>query len=317
LKIWNTTNDDVTASETLREQKRMKTENSRMVTKVPMVTLSGHREAVTGSCWSDTAESITASMDRSIIVWDLELAGQKNVLTCSKAFTSLAYSPLNHMLISGSADRHVRLWDPRSKEGAMVKATFSSHTGWVVDVDWSKTNEFLFVSASYDNLMKMWDTRSPKAPLFDLTGHEDRLLCCDWSIPSRVLSGGADNSVKIFRTNQSSGDNETWTQIIPVFIIWDTFVIWKNKWIEAQRIQMRCLKFSNGKTLARKAPRSQMKLLHTKKRGNRFSPIKKPWTQHIMSNKGRLKENELTIIGHQHGAKTQWDGWVKTVMHNL
>lgn len=144
---------------------------------VPMVTLSGHRESVHGVCWTDTAEVITASFDRSIIVWDLELAGQKNTLTGAKAFMALAYSPLNRMLISGSSDRHVRLWDPRSKgrmlssrtycsgltiafsEGTMVKSTFSSHNGWVVGVDWSKTNEHGFISASYDHLLKMWDTR--------------------------------------------------------------------------------------------------------------------------------------------------------------
>jgi len=208
LKIWNTADDDNGSLRATREQKKMKTESSRLVTKIPMVTLAGHRESIHGSCWTDTSEVITASFDRSIIIWDLELAGQKNTLTGAKAFTALAYSQLNRTLISGSTDRHVRLWDPRSKEGAMVKSTFSSHTGWVVGVDWSKTNEYAFISASYDNLLKMWDTRSPKAPLFDLTGHEDRLLCCDWSLPTYVLSGGVDNSVKVFRTNQSANESE-------------------------------------------------------------------------------------------------------------
>ena len=40
---------------------------------------------------------------------------------------------------------------------------------------------------------------SPKVPLFDLKGHEERVLCVDWSMPQYMLSGGADNSLKIFR----------------------------------------------------------------------------------------------------------------------
>lgn len=42
-----------------------------------MVTLSGHRDAIVGTCWSPNSEKevITVSWDHSIIVWDLELAG--------------------------------------------------------------------------------------------------------------------------------------------------------------------------------------------------------------------------------------------------
>lgn len=56
------------------------------------------------------------------------------------------------------------------------------------------------MSGGYDNNVKLWDSRSPKAPLFDLTGHEDKVLCCDWSNPKFMISGGADNTVRIFKS---------------------------------------------------------------------------------------------------------------------
>lgn len=44
-------------------------------------------------------------------------------------------------------------------EGSIVKIGFMSHMGWVPSVSWSPLNENLFISGSYDMLMKMWDIR--------------------------------------------------------------------------------------------------------------------------------------------------------------
>ena len=68
-------------------------------------------------------------------------------------------------------------------------------------VDWCSGSDTHFVSGSHDSLLKMWDVRSTKTPLFDLSGHSDRILCCDWSRSDTVVSGGADNDMKIFKVN--------------------------------------------------------------------------------------------------------------------
>lgn len=46
---------------------------------------------------------------------------------------------------------------------------------------------------------------SPKAPLFDLIGHEDKVHDCDWSNPRYMVSGGADNTVRIFKSKKTKG----------------------------------------------------------------------------------------------------------------
>ena len=74
--------------------------------------------------------------------------------------------------------------------------------GWVTCVDWCKGNDQTFVSGSHDTVLKMWDIRAFKTPLFDLKGHSEQVLCCSWSEPSIIVSGGADNDMKIFKSGK-------------------------------------------------------------------------------------------------------------------
>ena len=34
-------------------------------------------------------------------------------------------------------------------------------------------------------------------------GHEDKVLCCSWSNPKYMMSGGSDNSLRIFKSNKA------------------------------------------------------------------------------------------------------------------
>lgn len=202
IKIWNTeasTSDDQIDDPNENNLKKKKTETgNKNIVKTPMVTLAGHREVVSGLVWTDLAEIVSCSWDRNISFWDLNSASQKSQLTSSVALTSIAQPPLNKMFITGSTDPYVRLWDPRAKASSGAQAIFASHTGWVTCVDWSKTNENLFISGSYDRMVKQWDARSYKAPLYNLSAHEDRVLCCDWTNPDNIVSGGVDNMMRVY-----------------------------------------------------------------------------------------------------------------------
>lgn len=209
LKIWSTTaGDDENKDDHDNNDedgkiaaKRSKRDHGKI--RIPKRTMKGHKEALSGVVWTDKHEIVTSSWDHTLRIWDSELGGIKQEIPGSKSFFDVDYSCLSRTLITASADRHIRLFDPRSNEGSIVKATFSSHTQWVQSVRWSTTDEYLFLSGAYDNNVKLWDSRSPKASLFDLLGHEDKILACDWSNPKLVVSGGADNTVRIFKTKSS------------------------------------------------------------------------------------------------------------------
>ncbi|KAG7208945.1 hypothetical protein KM043_015121 [Ampulex compressa] len=196
LKIWSTSTQDEN-EDGESTSKKLRSEHGK--TKIPKRTMKGHKEAISGIVWMDKSDVITSSWDHTLKIWDTELGGVKQDIVGNKSFFDLDYSPLSHSVLTASADKHIRLYDPRSTEGAVVKSMFTSHTQWVQCVCWSTTNDQLFISGAYDNNVKLWDTRSPKAPLFDLSGHEDKVLCCNWSNPKYMVSGGADNTVRIFK----------------------------------------------------------------------------------------------------------------------
>jgi len=201
LKIWGASVQKEELNEGEKEVKRARGSQGKALTRTPLQTLGGHKESVSAVAWLGNQELASASWDHTIKIWDTELGGLKTELVGNKAFFSMSFSPLSGAILASGADRNVRLYDQRSTEGSVVKAMFTSHVGWVTAVAWSEVNEHHFASGSHDSIVKMWDTRSFKTPLFDLKGHTDKVMCCDWSTVDWVVSGGADNDMKIFGTN--------------------------------------------------------------------------------------------------------------------
>lgn len=207
IKIWFMSNESYAkGDDAITESKSKKQKSVESSIKHPHTTLAGHNEGITGVCWirddaSTYSDIASCSLDNTIKIWDTQRFELKTSLPAPKAILSLDYSPKTRLIIAGLCDNHLRMFDPRAKEGNIVKAAYSSHTGWISSVAWRTDSDHLFISGSFDTKIKQWDIRSTKAPLFDLIGHEGRILTVDWTNPEHICSGGSDSFMKVYKTS--------------------------------------------------------------------------------------------------------------------
>lgn len=169
-----------------------------------IMTLTGHQESVTGVRWLRSCNEYnsiaTCSMDRNICIWDIEVGECKRRVLSAKPLLGIDYCNEKNIIISANCDRHIRYWDARAPDNATATTVYTSHNAWVSSVAFGLPSTNNFISGGYDNLVKLWDLRSPKACLYDLIGHHDKVLDVSWSNPNYVLSGSADASLKVFAT---------------------------------------------------------------------------------------------------------------------
>ena len=116
----------------------------------------------------------------------LRYQGHQDSITCA------CFSADDRLVVSGSGDRTLRLWDRAS--GAEL-ATLAGHADIVTGCAISPDGR-LVVSASRDKTLKVWDVPSGREQM-TLSGHTLGCTCCDFAPDGgAVLSGSSDMTVR-------------------------------------------------------------------------------------------------------------------------
>ena len=157
-------------------------------------TLVGHKGAVLDLQWSRDSDILfSASADMTIASWDLETGtrirrhqGHEELVNC----IDLARRGRD-MIISGSDDGTIGLWDPRQKSAVDYLETEYP----ITSVALAEAGNELY-SAGVDNTISVWDARKREVA-YSLMGHNDIVTSLEASPDGQsLLSNSMDSTVR-------------------------------------------------------------------------------------------------------------------------
>ncbi|MEL7355147.1 MAG: NB-ARC domain-containing protein [Cyanobacteria bacterium J06560_6] len=136
--------------------------------------------------WQTTLSSTQSSRDIGAHVSTLK--GHENWVC------AIAFSPDGKWLLSGGADRMIKLWNVETSE---CFKTLAGHGNWVMSVVFSPDGTTL-ASASADRTIKLWDMSTGEC-LRTLEGHQHGVWSAAFSPDGKTLaSASADRTIKLW-----------------------------------------------------------------------------------------------------------------------
>lgn len=184
----------------LKKRRKMAVQDATLRRRAPLLVLDGHTQQVEGVAFDarDALVAYSVSQDHTIKTWDLYTG--KCVDTKQTGYSLLLVLPLvgPSLLATGSLARHINLLDPRAEEATLKRLV--GHTNFVVSLAASPDNANLFLSASHDGTVKVWDVRGEK-PLYTITREgadtKPKLFGVAWDPVVGIVLGGLDKKLQI------------------------------------------------------------------------------------------------------------------------
>jgi WD40 repeat protein len=108
------------------------------------------------------------------------------VVKSYSSVVSVAFSPDGSKIVSGSADKTIRLW--HASTGQTIR-TFTGHTSTVSSVAFSPDGSKI-VSGSWDDTIRLWDASTGQTT-HTFTGHEYNVSSIAFSSDGRKIVSGS------------------------------------------------------------------------------------------------------------------------------
>lgn len=159
---------------------------------------------------------ISSSEDKTIKLWDiLAVPGYYNNFSyCVKTFfghsgsiqSIIVYeNPDNDLLVSGSRDKTIRIWNLKKKDFAHELKGHSDSVEKVIVTQ--LFSDHVIVSAGADKVINIWNIKDTQL-IFSLTGHESKITALSIVRKGIIITGDEDGEMKYWdlakRTNFKS-----------------------------------------------------------------------------------------------------------------
>jgi Prp8 binding protein len=156
--------------------------------------LTGHRAAILDLQWSrDSSILFSASADSHIASWDLDSGTRiRRYVGHEEVVNAMDISKRGEeLLVSGSDDSSIGIWDPRTK--AAVSYLQAEYPVTAVAV--SETGNEIY-SGGIDNDIRVWDVRA-QSVVYSMLGHNDTITSLRVSPDSQsLLSYSLDSTAR-------------------------------------------------------------------------------------------------------------------------
>ncbi|MCJ1286809.1 SEA (Seh1-associated) complex subunit [Xylographa opegraphella] len=150
----------------------------------------------------------TAAANGRIVLYDINRAGVElaRLHEHTRQVHKVAFNPYQGaLLLSGSQDATIRMWDLRDLAGERSVMTcrsintFLGNNEGIRDLRWSPTDGVEFAAGTDNGVIQRWDFRKENAPLLKINAHDKTCHTIDWHPSGKFLaSAGADRNVKVW-----------------------------------------------------------------------------------------------------------------------
>lgn len=180
---------------------------------LPLESLANHRGGVCALAFTSTGVLVSASLDRSALVWDVSnrwrleriIGGPQSPGLFVDRVLALDFSRDGKRLATGGGTAaragELKIWNVG--DGQLLSAIPDPHADTIFGVRFSPDGKRL-ATASADRFVKIFDADSG-APQRVFTGHTAHVLGVSWKADGRLLvSCGADNVLKLWDTESGA-----------------------------------------------------------------------------------------------------------------
>lgn len=164
----------------------------------------GHKDAILDLSWNSNFQHImaSASVDQSVILWDLENATPSTVLKdFAEKVQSIQFNGFEaEYLLAGSSDNTIKLFDCRQSDNDSTQYKQWIVEGEVEKVKWNPNERYHFVAGTNTGKIYYFDSRTTE-PLWTVDAHEKEITDFGFntSAPSMLASTSVDNFVKVWK----------------------------------------------------------------------------------------------------------------------